>query len=409
MLSAGKIGIFDPQTNEINSIDAQGLVDVLPIEGDEHTSIFGVALFPGNLISLIQNGHLSQKRTLAEMPTSATFGSQANKLILTGASGAIVFIENSDATSLALAPGLSLKHGVVAAKLLDNGRSLFALGQGRATVIDLARRRETFSAALSQHAGQIVETEQFVYAIDPVAGRATLFAKDDLKHSRNQSLDVMLSSPGAMPSDVAGPVRVVASADGNGVLTASATDGMIYQYSEGMMAPGGSYSNYRRAAIGVAIVDYALREVEPGHYRSVVRPEVGGRFDLVLAAVAPKFNVCGSLSLTGQHLAKVERPHYEVTLAGEASTKSLRVRVSSKDANGESQLVSGLADLTLLIFDKHSGWQRRTPMRELSDGEYEARFSVPFAARYALLAQSASANLSYLEGRIGELTLGGQP
>lgn len=405
---SGKLGLLDPATSLLTQIEINGLVDALPVSGDEQHLVTAVAAIADGKVRLLRGDQLSRDLPFDDRPTSVAYSNLAKRFVLTGFAGQISFVD-AQTSQPSIESKKRLTHEIATGRLFDNGRKLLAVGGGRASVMDVANGNETLSVDVPAKADQIVETTQFFYTVDRMSGRAALLAKDDLKHGRGQPVDVMLSSPEAAPSPVLSHGRFVASADGAGVLSASDTDGLIYQYSEGMMVPAGSYSNYRRGALGIAIVDYSLRSVEPGHYRGVVRLEESGRFDLVLAANAPRFSACASLTLNGQSVATAPLPHFTVELVGKPSRQGIHVRVLSRDEVGVTQPVSGLQDLTLLIFDKQSGWQRRAHFRETGNGEYQATFGVPQSARYALLAQSVSANLTYLEGSIGELMLGDQP
>lgn len=61
-----------------------------------------------------------------------------------------------------------------------------------------------------------------------------------------------------------------------------------------------------------------------------------------------------------------------------------------------------MPDLTLLLFDKRSGWQQRARLREQADaaGRYVAEVGVPPGARYELFVGSASRDLPYVQGRL---------
>ena len=51
-----------------------------------------------------------------------------------------------------------------------------------------------------------------------------------------------------------------------------------------------------------------------------------------------------------------------------------------------------MADLTLLLFDKRSGWQQRAPLREQAGtaGRYETEVNVPTGTGYELFVGSVS-------------------
>ena len=67
-----------------------------------------------------------------------------------------------------------------------------------------------------------------------------------------------------------------------------------------------------------------------------------------------------------------------------------------------AQPLAQVPDLTLLMFDKRSGWQQRARLREQADaaGRYVAEVGVPPGARYELFVGSASRDLPYVQGRL---------
>ena len=382
---------------------------MIPVREAIASSSSAVAFFNDGATRLLRGKALSGSLQLGQRPTTATWSGLAHRLIVTGSAGDAFSLMRVKQDNLRLPEKWRCNMSPYRQPFskMDVICSLWA--EGTREVFDIANGREVFSVETPDDAGVTVETDQFIYAVGSRSGRALLFAKDDLRQGKNQALDVMLSSPETEVSPVTGYGRIAAAAEGNGVLAASGVDGMIYQYSEGMMAPAGSFSNYRRGALGVAVVDYSLRSVGHGHYQALVRSQDGGRYDLVLAGSSPKFSVCGSLMLHGTAAARPDAPEFMVKLADQPAGNRIRVRVSSSNGGSGTAPVMGLEDLTLLAFDKLTGWQRRAPMREISDGEYEASITVPEPARYVILVQSPQANLSFLEGNVGEVDLGGQP
>ena len=79
-----------------------------------------------------------------------------------------------------------------------------------------------------------------------------------------------------------------------------------------------------------------------------------------------------------------------------------KVVLSEQTARGAAQPLAQVPDLTLLLFDKRSGWQQRARLREQADaaGRYVAEVGVPPGARYELFVGSASRDLPYVQGRL---------
>lgn len=79
------------------------------------------------------------------------------------------------------------------------------------------------------------------------------------------------SHPIYMGSQIRNVLRLQRRPSGSGMLVAAPADGMVFQYGEGMMAPIGSFSTYRRAAVGLLALDLSPREVAAGRYAAPVR------------------------------------------------------------------------------------------------------------------------------------------
>ena len=81
------------------------------------------------------------------------------------------------------------------------------------------------------------------------------------------------------------------------------------------------------------------------------------------------------------------------------------VALSEQPPGGRSQPLTRVGDLTLLMFDKRSGWQRRVHLGELGPagdaaGRYAAEVSVPRGVAYDMFVGSVSRDLPFVRGRV---------
>jgi hypothetical protein len=298
---------------------------------------------------------------------------------------------------------ISLPHPISAMKSLDEGRIILAIGGDKATIIDVPIRKIIQSIEVTPKATNILLTERFVYATAPATGRATLLALADLKTGRVSPLHVDIAAPEPGFLDASGPSLIQPSPSGEGLLTASPSSGMVFEYSEGMMAPASSLSNFRRAAVGLLVVNYAPRAMEAGHYRSVVRPRKTGRYKLIVGGAAPRFSACVDVTLTAPHNngETTDTAIKAELLSAPGAEGLVRIRVLERTSEGKKKTINGLLDLRLLVFDRRTGWQRYVILTESKSGEYEAHVRVPRDGKYELLASSNSAKLSFIEGMLG--------
>ncbi len=401
-----------------------GQIATVDLRSEAHTLALQEApgierLFAGNVlgwsdaagtVTLLEG---ARQVRLTAPPVAIMHSANAAGVVLASADGRITVIPDHGGPSAEI----TLDHPIADMRLFDTDRRALVIGGAKASVIDLATQKRTMGFSIEPGAGQIAMTEKFAYALGAPSGRASMIALEDLIRARPQVLDIIVSASVPQDQAEAGRLAVVASPEGDGLLVTSPTEGMIYQYSEGMMAPSGSYSNYRRLPVGIGIVDYSLREIEKGHYRAAMRVGAGGNYELILGGIGPRFSSCAQVTLAGdpnvltEETARLHAALIAVT-AAPASAKSLRISVQiieTLPAQGGSKRIAGLSDLKLLVFDKRSGWQRRIALVDAGDGRYEGALRIPAKSRYEFLVSSAAANLSFVEGQMGEKLLGAGP
>ncbi|MDO9713442.1 hypothetical protein [Paracraurococcus lichenis] len=403
------IGLLDPDAPD------QAL-QVLP--GPPPLGLFAEAEGPGLLaleadggVRLLAAGGTDRRWAVPGRPRLVRWSPLGRRLVVATEAGLLAWIDPEAPTGAAPERLRALSHPAQAMALLDGGRRVLVLGAGQGSLVDLASGAIGPRLAAPKDADEILLTDRFAYALSAREGMARLWLLEDLRQGRDQPVDVTLGrpDPGAAPR-IAGPAQAVAIPAGTGLVAANAADGMLYQYAEGMMAPVGSYSNYRRAAVGLALLDLSLREVAPGRYRSPVRHALGGAHELVLSGAAPRFALCAPVRLGPTPGAPPAEPRLrpELVAVTEAAPRQRTLRVRLRAREGTAP-VEGIPDLVLLAFDRRSGWQARLPLREVVAGEYETRLLLPGPAPVELLVGSASRNLSFVEGRLGPLPPEGTP
>ena len=352
---------------------------------------------------------------LGVRPVSAAWSPLARRALVATEDGSVYWID--PATDAPVERHARLDHGLHEIKLFDNGRFLFALGAGHASVIDVATARVVKTMRAPDEAARLVLTNSFVYAVVAETGHGAMWSIADLRAGREQPVDVLLGR--ADPDSPQDGMRLaVASADGAGLLVASRADATLYQYSEGMMAPTGGYSNYSRKPIAIAILDMSLKQTAPGEFSTQLRHVHGGRYELMVAGVEPRFSACAQLTLAeipGDAVAQTTRTQAQLitteTLAEEGGVKStaVRLRLSKNMAGAVPASITGVSDAVLLVFDRLRGWQTRAPLRETAPGEYEARVQPPRPGRYALNVLSVETGVDAVAGHLGDVQLGGDP
>ena len=306
---------------------------------------------------------------------------------------------------------LALGHPVADLAIVDEGRYAVAVGGDRMSMVDLASGTVHAGSATVPGARRLAVTQRFVYAVGGDEANADLWALADLRAARVQPARILLGSAGVPREDGASLRRAIAAPDGAGLLVANAADRLIYQYAEGMMAPVGSYSNYKRTPLAIALLELAPRELAPGRYQVPVRYDTGGAHHLIVSGAGPRFVGCDrvALPLTAGQAERDAAPELKARLVEDKpladTQRRIVVALSEQPPGGRSQPLTRVGDLTLLMFDKRSGWQRRVHLGELGPagdaaGRYAAEVSVPRGVAYDMFVGSVSRDLPFVRGRV---------
>ncbi|CAM5792496.1 MAG: hypothetical protein J0I00_14440 [Burkholderiales bacterium] len=306
---------------------------------------------------------------------------------------------------------LALGHPVADIAIVDEGRYAIAVGGDRMSMVDLATGTVHARSATVPGASRLALTQRFVYAVGNDEANADLWALADLRAGRVQPVRILLGSAGVPQGDDHRLRRAIAAADGAGLLVANAADRLIYQYAEGMMAPVGSYSNYKRTPLAIALLDLAPREVSPGRYQVPVRYDTGGMHHLIVSGAGPRFVGCDrvALPMTSGQAERESVPELKVRLVEDKPLTGARRRIvvalSEQTPQGSGQPLAQVSDLTLLMFDKRSGWQHRVHLGEIgaagdATGRYAVEVSVPPGVAYDLFVGSVSRDLPFVRGRV---------
>lgn len=293
----------------------------------------------------------------------------------------------------------------------DDGRFLLTVDATHWTSIDLATASVLQREAVDAPVSNIAFSPAFAYLHGASAAQATLLSLPDLRQARARAVRVATGAVPAPMGRVVGPVRdallMQPLPQGTGMYVANPLDGQIYQYAEGMMAPVGSFSNYRRSPRALLLLADGLQASGPGDYRATLRPPKGGAYELVLSGVQPRFAACEPVQLpaVAEDTPGERTPTVRVQLAAVSTGTlpgSMRVRVRLVDAQGQP-IQPPWPDLTLLAFDRRSGWQARRPMRTDTTGIFEVQLEPPAGAQLDLRAGSAAADLTFQAGDLGSI------
>lgn len=182
------------------------------------------------------------------------------------------------------------------------------------------------------------------------------------------------------------------------VLVANAADQSIYYYQEGMAAPMGSFTNYKREPRAVIAVDRSLKERSPGVYQTTVKLNQAGLYNLAFLMNSPRIVHCFSVRVEPNPEIVAVKDSGDVRI--EPLIKDRVVRVGEKIRlqfklidTGTKRPKLGLKDLGALIFLAPGIWQNRPGAKEVEKGIYEIEFQPPQSGVYYVYLEAPSLGL----------------
>lgn len=408
--------------NEIAMIDAVAAIDRahVPVGRGLHTLAVATDrdwLFVTNseddTVSIIDR-RLQVKTAdvpVGKTPVAIAWSPAAQRLAVAALNGGT--LDMLDPTQASVAARVPLAPGVIELGVFDQGRYALAVNQlqGRVTLIDLAMSAVKGSIDVASKPDHLTFSRKFAYVRGQETANISVINLHEARNGRLQSVFVPMGE--RAPQDAPEAINVASvmapSPEGDGVVVANAPDRIIYRYAEGMMAPVGNFSNYKRLARALLILDSSLSEREPGLFVAPTTFDFGGPFDVIVKSLRPAVTACFTVTIDGLPRQK--------SSTGTAHAISAKLGTVSRVRNGPERVISllltdpqqrpvfGIRDGVLLAVQQHGTWQRRVPIRELGEGRYEAHLSFPEPGDFELLLTIPSHELGYTEGQLGRISL----
>jgi YVTN family beta-propeller protein len=287
-----------------------------------------------------------------------------------------------DPASQRVVRSVPVARGTVALRFDPTGRFGFAVNQveNRVAVIDSSAGAVTGSVEVVKGPDQVTFTDRYAYV------RVTAGQKP----------------PSALPAEIGVSDMIATTPEGNAAMIANTPDGMVYYYVEGMMAPMGTLSNYKRRPYAAMILDRSLSETAPGVYAVPVRLKSAGRFDIPVLTGRPRIAHCFQMEVASSPDAEKNNPAVPVAVsaffdgkqfrAGEPVT--LRFRLSDPATGGP---LKGLQDVQVLAFEPPGIWQQRQWAKEVGEGEYEVTQTFPRPGLYKVMVRTASRGVTFAD------------
>ena len=351
---------------------------------------------------------------VGKTPVAMTYSSSARRVYVGGVNGAdIVAI---DPSTHRLAARIPMARGVVALATEPQGRFVFAVNQVESSlsVIDTATNAVTATTKVVKDPDQVIFTQRYAYVRGIESEKFTLVDLREARNGKLAPLDVQAGrqAPSAAPQELGVAPMIVPTPEGNAVMIANAPDATLHYYQEGMMAPSGTFSNYRRMPRGILVLDRSLREVAPGVYQATVTLPHSGRFDVPVLLDQPRMAHCFQVAVQESLVPTV----------ADSSPRAIRIqaRFGSEAVSAQApaslsfdlldaitqEPIAGLHDVQVLIFEPPGTWQQRRWAQEERAGRYVITQLFPHAGEYRLLVQSPSRHLRFADTPPVLLTVG---
>jgi YVTN family beta-propeller protein len=313
--------------------------------------------------------------------------------------------------------------GVVALRFAPGGRFGFIVNQitSKVSILDASTNKIIANTTVVKEPDQVVFTKRYAYIRGIGSEKFSLIELTDFTTTRPAAVDIQGGqTPASANQAEIGVANMIApTPEGNAVMIANNADRMIYYYVEGMMAPMGTFSNYKRRPRALLLLDRSISEVAPGTYSAPIKLRRSGKFDVPLLIEQPRLINCFQLEVGESPDGEKERP--VTSIAVEAMFKhqqfktgeAVPLRFRIIDA-ATKQPVTNLDDLRVLVFEPPGTWQQRQIGKEISDGVYEITQIFPQPGLFNVMVAVASrgvtfADLPFNAVRVLENTPGREP
>lgn len=289
-------------------------------------------------------------------------------------------------------------------KVDPSGRFVIGLSSKdeRLVAIDTAGAKVIGATAIAGTPDQLAFTHRFAYVRSQRSLNVMMLELDSLGAGKLAMNSVPFFQ--RAPHSVAQPERLAdvmaGSPEGDSMVVGNPADTALYYYTEGMMAPQGSYQTYSRALRGLLVVDRSLREVAPGQYSLAVKLDRGGTYSLPLLVGQPRLIHCFALRVDEVATAHERRIGVDYRVAGQAPMSALaagseqRIDITVTEADS-GQPIRGMTDLQVMVLELPGLSQQRQFATETAPGQYRIKHRFLRAGKWRFTVQSQAQGLRF--------------
>jgi YVTN family beta-propeller protein len=393
-----KVAVIDAKTNKLVSTVAVGDgLHSITFTADSRFAYITNSV--ANTVTAVDTNTLSKVAELnvAKTPVAVAYSSASGLIYVASVNGETVSV--IDPAKQQVIGNIQVGRGVVALRFEPKGRYAFAVNQVESTVsvIDASTNTLTGKSSVVKEPDQVAFTTDYAYIRGLASEKFSLIELRDVPSGNFSTVDVQGGQRPAtdVPADIGVADMIAPVPEGNGAMIANAADGMFYYYTEGMMAPMGSFSNYKRRPRALLILDRSLSEVSPGVYSTPVKLTKAGSFVVPFLVNQPQLANCFQLSVAespnqGDEVARTAiqvEPLFKGAQFKPGETVKIRFKITDPVTN---KPVTGLEDVRVLAFEPPGIWQQRQWAKEAGKGIYEIEQVFPHDGIFNLMVEVSS-------------------
>lgn len=292
-----------------------------------------------------------------------------------------------------LTAALQLQPGIVDLGVDETGRFVVAVNQlrSRVDIVDSATGRLRARAGVVAQPDQVSFTTRFAYVRGVDSASFSLIDLAGLERERDavtllaaSDIQAGLARPAANPEAIGVAPMIAPLPDGKGALIASAPERRLFYYVEGMLAPMGTFDNYRRRPRAVMVLDRSLRESSPGTFETTFTLPEPGAYDVAVLLDQPQLAHCLTVHVERGAMTAAEAATdilvEPMPPVQHAAGRHARVAFRLTDASGAA--VRRRRDVRVVIFAPPGLWQTTVWLMEEVPGVYGAEVDLPGAGTF---------------------------
>jgi YVTN family beta-propeller protein len=410
---SSRVAVIDPTNNKLaGTVEVgAGLHNIAFTENSRWAYVTNSA---SDTVSAIETQTLKRAAEIkvARTPVPVAYSSASRFLYVASINGGAVSVIDPNVQQVIKT--IPTGRGVVALRFEPTGRYGLAVNQPESKLVVFDSSTNTISGTTDvvKEPDQVTFTQSYAYVRGTGSEQFSLIDLSTIRKGKFTPMNIQAGqqAPNALAEEIGVADMIQPTPEGNSVMIANAADQTIYYYVEGMVAPLGTISNYKRRARALLLLDRSLSEVAPGVYSTPVKLTQAGRFDVPMVIDEPRLFNCFQVEIADSpgdekntHAASVVveslsnaqqfKPNEPVTL---------RFRVT--DAVSK-QPVAGLKDVLVMVFEQPGLWQARQLAKEVERGVYEVTQVFPRTAYYTATVGIASHGVRFSRATATNVTV----